>query len=58
MFSTHYGATRQYLKKREYMVTVHSGAPINKVREHQDALQAFWPGIQVLAGSIYLYKFL
>jgi hypothetical protein len=53
MFSTQYEATKRFLKKSRYMITVHSGAPKNRVREHQDALQAFWPGLQVLAGKFY-----
>ena len=52
MFSTQYEATKKYLKKNKYMTSVHAGAPKNRVKEHQDALQAFWPGLQVLAGRL------
>ncbi|KAL5250938.1 hypothetical protein ACHWQZ_G016615 [Mnemiopsis leidyi] len=52
MFSTQYEATKKYLKKNKYMTSVHAGAPKNRVKEHQDALQAFWPGLQVLAGDV------
>ena len=53
MFSTQYEATKLHLKKNKYMMSVHAGAPKNRVKEHQDALQAFWPGLQVLAGMLW-----
>lgn len=52
MFEKQYTQIRRYMMKGKYMLTVHAQFVNNRVRDYQDALQAFWPGLQVYAGNI------
>eukprot|EP00051_Salpingoeca_urceolata_P022994 m.384968 g.384968 ORF g.384968 m.384968 type:complete len:794 (+) comp20050_c6_seq4:476-2857(+) len=52
VFNKHYSAIMRYLKRGPYLVNIHMNRPASLSRRFMDALQTFWPGLQVLKGDL------
>ncbi|CAF3706209.1 unnamed protein product [Rotaria socialis] len=51
-FEEHYSSIMSYVQRGVAMVTVQMHPPYRLVKNHMDALLAFWPGLQVLTGDL------
>ncbi|XP_060809884.1 ER degradation-enhancing alpha-mannosidase-like protein 3 [Amyelois transitella] len=51
-FNRHYNAVMKYISRGPVMLAVHMHRPHLQSRNFMDALQAFWPGLQVLLGDV------
>ncbi|CAD5110744.1 DgyrCDS114 [Dimorphilus gyrociliatus] len=53
-FSVHYAALKKHVHQsgKSLPVDVHMHKPESNAKAHVDALLAFWPGLQVLAGDV------
>ncbi|CAF2734206.1 unnamed protein product [Rotaria sp. Silwood2] len=51
-FEEHYSSIMSYVQRGVAMVNVHMHQPYRSVKQHMDALLAFWPGLQVLTGDL------
>ncbi|CAF0742825.1 unnamed protein product [Adineta ricciae] len=51
-FEEHYSSIMSYVQRGVAMVNVHMHQPYRSTKNHMDALLAFWPGLQVMAGDI------
>ena len=47
VFDIHYDAIMHYLKRGPFLVTAAVNNPNVMLRQQMDALQGFWPGLQV-----------
>ncbi len=47
VFNAHYSAIMRYLKRGPFLVDAHMHSPLVLARRAMDALQTFWPGLQV-----------
>eukprot|EP00043_Microstomoeca_roanoka_P006328 m.61987 g.61987 ORF g.61987 m.61987 type:complete len:771 (-) comp13370_c0_seq3:153-2465(-) len=52
IFHTHYESILKYLRRGPFLVDVHQADPKSMTRRFMDALQSFFPGLQVLYGDI------
>eukprot|EP00049_Salpingoeca_infusionum_P006343 m.105468 g.105468 ORF g.105468 m.105468 type:complete len:519 (-) comp13279_c0_seq19:1205-2761(-) len=52
VFNTHYSSILLYLKRGPYLVTSHISNPTSTASVYMDALQTFFPGLQVLKGDL------
>ncbi|XP_066912521.1 ER degradation-enhancing alpha-mannosidase-like protein 3 isoform X2 [Clytia hemisphaerica] len=51
-FNKHYAAIKKYIRQGYMMLDVYMHQPDVPARSFIDALQAFWPGLQVLKGDL------
>ena len=42
----------KYISQRPMLLDVHMHRPLVNTKNYMDALQAFWPGLQVLKGDL------
>ena len=47
VFNMHYQAIGKHLRSGPFIVHSHMGNPASRSRNFMDALQMFWPGLQV-----------
>lgn len=53
-FNRHYSAVMKYISQGPMLLDVHMHRPHTNSRNYMDALLAFWPGLQVLKGIIFV----
>eukprot|EP00050_Salpingoeca_kvevrii_P019638 m.88552 g.88552 ORF g.88552 m.88552 type:complete len:784 (-) comp8508_c0_seq1:159-2510(-) len=52
VFNRHYDAVMRHLYRNPYLLTTDMNNPGRSARKVMDALQTFWPGLQVLKGDL------
>eukprot|EP01147_Barroeca_monosierra_P009159 gene9159-1451_t len=53
VFHTHYRSILKYLRRGPFLIDVHWSRPSRPIRKFMDALQMFFPGLQVLYGDVH-----